>query len=160
MLVSSDGGLRELRLNRPSSLNAWTPQLGRELLAAVREASEDPAVRAILITGEGRAFSSGADLTVPRELTADGVPDLSSRLRVVPDEQLHAAAAELGARMAAGPTVALWNMKRVLRDSAHGALAEIAELEATLQQQQAYTVDYSEGVAAFKERRTPGFTGA
>jgi 2-(1,2-epoxy-1,2-dihydrophenyl)acetyl-CoA isomerase len=76
-------GLARIELNRPEALNAWTPDLGRELLDAVTRASSDPAVRAILVTGAGRAFSSGADLKVPRELTPDDLPDLSTRLREI-----------------------------------------------------------------------------
>jgi 2-(1,2-epoxy-1,2-dihydrophenyl)acetyl-CoA isomerase len=74
------GGLARIELNRPDALNAWTPDMGRALLGAVRRAAADDEIRAILVTGAGRAFSSGADLKVPRELTADGVPDLRSRL--------------------------------------------------------------------------------
>lgn len=72
-----------IELSRPEALNAWTPDLGRELLAAVRRASEDDTVRAVLITGAGRAFSAGADVKVPRELTSSGEPDLSTRLREI-----------------------------------------------------------------------------
>ena len=60
-LERSDGELR-ITLNRPDALNAWNKQLGADLLAAVREAAADDGVRAVVITGAGRAFSSGADL--------------------------------------------------------------------------------------------------
>lgn len=49
-------------MDRPDALNAWTRQLGRELHQAIDEAAADPEVRAIVLTGTGRAFSSGADL--------------------------------------------------------------------------------------------------
>src|SRR5437899_941291 len=75
------GGLARIELVRPEALNAWTPELGRELLDAVTRAAADPDARAILVTGAGRAFSAGADLKFPRETTADGLPDLSTRLR-------------------------------------------------------------------------------
>jgi 2-(1,2-epoxy-1,2-dihydrophenyl)acetyl-CoA isomerase len=251
-----DGAVR-IELSRPDALNAWTPDLGRELLSAIREASSDPRARALMITGSGRAFSSGADLKVPRELTADGMPDLSTRLReiynpivlairdapkpviaavngpaaglgaalalacdlivaaesayfllpfvnlglipdagaayllaarvgysraaqlamlgerlparralewgvvneVYSDEEFRSSSDAFGARLAAGPTVAYKNMKRVLRAGTQAALAEQLELEATLQQEHASTDDYAEGVLAFKEKRRPGFTG-
>lgn len=76
-------GVAHLELNRPEALNAWTPDLGRALLAALQEASADPDVRAILLTGAGRAFSAGADVKSPRELTPSGAPDLSVRLREI-----------------------------------------------------------------------------
>lgn len=81
--VARRDGVATIELHRPEALNAWTPQMGREILAALREASADDAVRAILITGAGRAFSAGADVKVPRELTADGDPDLHTRLRQI-----------------------------------------------------------------------------
>jgi 2-(1,2-epoxy-1,2-dihydrophenyl)acetyl-CoA isomerase len=72
-----------IELNRPQALNAWTPDMGRELLDAVRRAASDPGVRAVLVTGAGRAFSAGADVKVARELTPDGQPDLNTRLRQI-----------------------------------------------------------------------------
>ena len=57
-----------ISLNRPEALNAWTYQLGRELTVALDEAAADPEVRAIVLTGAGRAFSSGADLKSGRML--------------------------------------------------------------------------------------------
>jgi 2-(1,2-epoxy-1,2-dihydrophenyl)acetyl-CoA isomerase len=68
-------------LNRPDALNAWTAQLGRDMLAALEHAGDDPEIRAIVFTGAGRAFSSGADLKADRELTADGKPDVLGTLR-------------------------------------------------------------------------------
>jgi 2-(1,2-epoxy-1,2-dihydrophenyl)acetyl-CoA isomerase len=55
-------GVAWITLNRPSALNAWIPALGRELVTALDHAADDPEVRAIVLTGAGRAFSSGADL--------------------------------------------------------------------------------------------------
>ena len=68
-------------LNRPDSLNSWNEQLGRELGDAVGSVAADDAVRAVLITGAGRAFSSGADLREQRAGADGGAPDLSERLR-------------------------------------------------------------------------------
>ena len=60
-MVRLGNGVR-LELNRPERLNAWNNQFALDLLAAIRAATDDPAVRAVQITGAGRAFSSGADL--------------------------------------------------------------------------------------------------
>ena len=49
-------------LNRPEALNAWTRQLGDDMLAALEQAAAEPKVRVVVFTGAGRAFSSGADL--------------------------------------------------------------------------------------------------
>lgn len=73
------GAAAKLELNRPGRLNAWDAQLSADLLAALSEAGADPSVRAVLITGAGRAFSSGADLGGVTDSRA-GTPDLSSRL--------------------------------------------------------------------------------
>jgi len=51
-----------ITLNRPERLNAWTPQMGRELYAAFGDAGSDDAVRAIVVTGAGRGFCAGADM--------------------------------------------------------------------------------------------------
>ena len=77
----SEGELM-LELNRPDSLNAWVPQLGRDLLAALEFARGDE-VRAVTITGAGRAFSSGADLRAGFETTENGHPDVETPLREV-----------------------------------------------------------------------------
>jgi 2-(1,2-epoxy-1,2-dihydrophenyl)acetyl-CoA isomerase len=74
-------GAATITLNRPDKLNAWNLQLGIDLRAAVEQVAEDEAVRAVLITGAGRAFSSGADLSESREEGDDGLPDLRARLK-------------------------------------------------------------------------------
>ncbi|HMD51175.1 MAG TPA: enoyl-CoA hydratase [Solirubrobacteraceae bacterium] len=71
-------GVATVELNRPAALNAWNAQLGADLLAALDGAAEDDGVRAIVVTGAGRAFSSGADLkdVSGGKTTAEGRPDV------------------------------------------------------------------------------------
>jgi 2-(1,2-epoxy-1,2-dihydrophenyl)acetyl-CoA isomerase len=79
VLVTRRDGYREIVLNRPDKLNAFTAELHGELMAALREAEVDDSCRAVLITGAGRAFCAGQDLN--ERVFVDGVaPDLSENL--------------------------------------------------------------------------------
>lgn len=244
-------------LNRPDALNAWTPQLGRDLLSALDHAAQDEQVRSVVITGAGRAFSSGADLKegalfdengkvdvlsplrelynplllavreLPKPvvaavngvaagigcslalacdlvvaadsayfllafanigLTLDGgaspllvgrvghtrateIAMLAQRIpaptalewglinRAVADEQLHEEVAALASKLAAGPPRAYAAMKRTLNASAYPRLAELLDMEAVAQQECAASQDFTEGVAAFLQKRPAQFTG-
>jgi 2-(1,2-epoxy-1,2-dihydrophenyl)acetyl-CoA isomerase len=64
VLVDTRDGIATIALNRPEKLNALTAALCDELTAALRAAAHDTSVRAIVITGAGRAFCAGADLTI------------------------------------------------------------------------------------------------
>jgi 2-(1,2-epoxy-1,2-dihydrophenyl)acetyl-CoA isomerase len=109
------GGAAKIELNRPERVNAWNDQFSVDLLAALQTVAEDADVRAILITGAGRGFSSGADLKASlADTTPDGRPDVYSRLtkryhplivgvREVPKPvvaAVHGAAAGIGASLA------------------------------------------------------------
>jgi len=79
-----ESGVAWLRLNRPAKRNAIDRPMRGALLAAVHEVGEDPRVRAAVITGNGVAFSSGADLTqeggpiqVPPERRRDNGPNMA-----------------------------------------------------------------------------------
>jgi 2-(1,2-epoxy-1,2-dihydrophenyl)acetyl-CoA isomerase len=61
----TDNHVLNLTLNRPDSLNAITPDLRERLIQHLLNASADPTVRAVVITGRGRAFCAGADLRAP-----------------------------------------------------------------------------------------------
>ncbi|HUC56226.1 MAG TPA: enoyl-CoA hydratase-related protein [Streptosporangiaceae bacterium] len=75
------GAAAKLELNRPEALNAWNTPLGMELKSAVEVLATDPEVRAVMITGAGRAFSSGADLKdAASERTPSGHLDVYGRL--------------------------------------------------------------------------------
>jgi 2-(1,2-epoxy-1,2-dihydrophenyl)acetyl-CoA isomerase len=81
--LTTEGPAARILLNRPEALNAWNEQFGLDLLDGVRQVAHDDSLRALMITGAGRGFSSGADLKEQRGGTDGGVPDLSARLREV-----------------------------------------------------------------------------
>jgi 2-(1,2-epoxy-1,2-dihydrophenyl)acetyl-CoA isomerase len=83
--LERSGAAATIRLNRPDALNAWNATLGRELLAAVKAVAEDDGVRAVCVTGNGRAFSSGADLRdiTARGMTPEGHPDVYTPLTTI-----------------------------------------------------------------------------
>ncbi len=63
ILVEKRQGYRVITLNRPQRLNAFNEPMQKALIAAVADAEHDEACRALLLTGSGRAFSSGQDLS-------------------------------------------------------------------------------------------------
>jgi enoyl-CoA hydratase/carnithine racemase len=64
VLARREGAVAVIELNRPAKLNAWTPELGRLYEEELLAAAADPEVRAIVVTGAGRGFCSGADMEV------------------------------------------------------------------------------------------------
>jgi enoyl-CoA hydratase/carnithine racemase len=67
ILYDVDDGVLTITLNRPERLNAFTPRMQRELVDAFDRADGDDAVRAVIVTGAGRAFCAGADLSAGGE---------------------------------------------------------------------------------------------
>ena len=63
ILTSLDAGVLTLTLNRPEALNAYTATMGAELADAFVQADADDAVRVIIVTGAGRGFCAGADMS-------------------------------------------------------------------------------------------------
>ncbi|QYC39877.1 1,2-epoxyphenylacetyl-CoA isomerase [Nonomuraea coxensis DSM 45129] len=61
VLSAVDQGVLTLTFNRPETLNAWTDAMGRRYFDLLEEAERDPAVRAVVVTGAGKGFCSGAD---------------------------------------------------------------------------------------------------
>ena len=81
--LTIEGPAARILLNRPDALNAWNEQFGNDLRDAVRAVAADESIRAVLITGAGRGFSSGADLKEQRGSDDGGLPDLSARLKEI-----------------------------------------------------------------------------
>jgi 2-(1,2-epoxy-1,2-dihydrophenyl)acetyl-CoA isomerase len=250
--TARDGGVLTITLNRPGVLNALNKAVHDGLREAYREARSSD-VRAVVITGAGRGFCVGQDLTEFREgggdiggrlratyhptilgirrlekpviaavngpaagaglslacacdlrIAADSasfvpafigiglipdsggtwtVPRLLGQARafewltsnrklpaaealvwglvteVVPADALAARAAEVAAEYASAPTRGIAMTKRLLESAATSTLEQQLELEAQLQTAATETHDFAEGVAAFLEKRPPGFTG-
>lgn len=76
VLYIEHGAVAQVTLNRPDSLNSFTRQMHRDLWAALDRAEANPAVRALVITGAGRGFCAGADLS---EFDFEPGPDLVQR---------------------------------------------------------------------------------
>jgi 2-(1,2-epoxy-1,2-dihydrophenyl)acetyl-CoA isomerase len=72
ILVETDGHIGWLRINRPERLNAFVGTMREDILSALRELERDGDVRCVIITGVGRAFSTGGDIAVMKELLDTG----------------------------------------------------------------------------------------
>lgn len=82
LLRETAGGVLRITLNRPQVLNSLTRGMMKGLRDALRAAGKDPAVRAVTITGAGRAFCAGADLGDLKKLYEAGeAPPLGDELR-------------------------------------------------------------------------------
>jgi 2-(1,2-epoxy-1,2-dihydrophenyl)acetyl-CoA isomerase len=116
VLTETRGSVRLLILNRPSVMNSLSAALHRQLLPALEAAAQDPGVRAVVLTGAGRAFCAGQDLADPEVQSAPGEPmdarrtietwygPLTARLRSMPVPVI---AAVNGAAAGAGASLAL-----------------------------------------------------
>ena len=63
LLVEQEGLILWVRLNRPDVLNAYTNQMGAELVRAIRQADGDDTIKVVVLTGTGRVFCAGADVS-------------------------------------------------------------------------------------------------
>jgi len=95
-----------------------------------------------------------------RKITAAEALTLGIVNRVVPAEELTAAALALAEEIAAGPPTALAMIKTLLNKSSNSSLEQMLEYESYAQTLAYTTSEHREGVAAFREKRTPDFRGA
>ena len=75
ILVSIDAGIADVRLNRPDKLNAVDPGMFTALAEAGASIGQDPSVRAVVLSGEGRGFCSGLDFSSFQAMAGAGAGD-------------------------------------------------------------------------------------
>jgi 2-(1,2-epoxy-1,2-dihydrophenyl)acetyl-CoA isomerase len=121
VLYDQSGGVATITLNRPQAYNAFTAGLHQELMAALKTAERDDAVRCLVITGAGKAFCSGQDLKelAPGQSFGDLLRErfnpLILKLRAIPKPII---AAVNGVAAGAGMSLALACDFRLAADSA------------------------------------------
>jgi enoyl-CoA hydratase/carnithine racemase len=113
-----------LTLNRPDHLNAFTVEMGCELIEAFNRASDDDDVRAIVVTGQGKAFCAGMDLSVDgnvfglNETLTPTMEDMDKRLD---DPEIIAGVRDLGGRV----TLAIYDCNKPVIAAINGAAVGI-----------------------------------
>jgi 2-(1,2-epoxy-1,2-dihydrophenyl)acetyl-CoA isomerase len=80
IIIERDGNVGWIRINRPDRLNAFAGDMRGELLHALQELERDSDVRCVVITGVGRAFSTGGDISVMSEIIAAADSDRFEKL--------------------------------------------------------------------------------
>lgn len=78
------GGVATITLNRPDKLNAWTAVMETEVRAAMDEAEQDNNVRVIVLTGAGRGFCAGADMSLLNTVAVKGLDEAKRAQAVQP----------------------------------------------------------------------------
>jgi len=86
VIYEKEDKIATIWFNRPEVRNAWSAQMGTELVSALKEADADAEVLVVILTGTGdKAFSAGADIKNPRTHTVESVADsIEVSLRVAP----------------------------------------------------------------------------
>jgi len=75
IIYEKQGGIATIKLNRPKVLNAMNKQLWLDFQEALEDVKNDPEIKVLIITGEGRAFSTGADLKDSKDRTIEQYRD-------------------------------------------------------------------------------------
>lgn len=114
VLLERDGGVVTITLNRPDIRNAMAPDLTEAFSAAIRELAEDREVRAVIVTGAGKAFCAGGDLSWIQPGPGAAVPPIRDKMRsfypkflAIRDLDVPTIAAVNGAAIGAGLCLAM-----------------------------------------------------
>lgn len=81
ILFTIEQGVATLTLNRPAQLNSFNAQMHKEVREALKQLRQSPEARCLLITGNGRGFCAGQDLSDRNVAPGAAMPDLASRSR-------------------------------------------------------------------------------
>lgn len=119
-----DERILTITLNRPEAMNAFTVEMANELIDAFHSASEDDAVGAIIVTGAGRAFCAGMDLSVGGNvfgLDQSLEPTIADMNRRLDDPAIHNGVRDTGGRV----TLAIYDCKKPVIAAINGAAVGI-----------------------------------
>lgn len=117
-------GILTLTLNRPDQLNAFTVEMANELVHAFQRAGKDDAVKAIVVTGAGRAFCAGMDLSVPGNvfgLDESQQPTVNDMRERLDDPAIHNGVRDTGGRV----TLAIYDCPKPVIGAINGAAVGI-----------------------------------
>lgn len=124
LALDNDDGILTVTLNRPEQLNAFTVQMADELVQLFNHASEDDDVAAIIVTGAGRAFCAGMDLSVPGNvfgLDEHQAPTLDDMHQRLEDPAIKNGVRDTGGRV----TLSIYNCKKPVIAAINGAAVGI-----------------------------------
>ncbi|WP_029889093.1 crotonase/enoyl-CoA hydratase family protein [Polycyclovorans algicola] len=122
--TAQDGGVLTLTLSRPAQLNAFTVEMADELEHFFTTVNDDDAVRAIIVTGEGKAFCAGMDLSIPGNVF--GLDETQAPTRADMETRLHDPAIQAGVRDTGGRvTLAIFNCRKPVIGAINGAAVGI-----------------------------------
>ena len=117
-------GILTLTLNRPEQMNSFTVEMANDLVAAFERASEEDAVRAIVVTGAGKAFCAGMDLSKPGNvfgLDEQQQPTMQDMRERLDDPAINEGVRDTGGRV----TLAIFNCKKPVIAAINGAAVGI-----------------------------------
>ena len=81
IIYEKEEGIATIKLNRPKVLNAMNKQLWLDFQVALEDVKNDPEIKALIVTGEGRAFSTGADLKESKDRSIEDYRDYLTELQ-------------------------------------------------------------------------------